>query len=867
MPDIKRKITIGKAYFHWTVCLSLLLAQFPVILYAQKLDSTTALIAPEYDEVGPVRRFWFGDSYRKLYNTPVPMRVVDLSTEHGGLQIVKLGGGMQTQSLRLVDAKGREWVLRSIQKYPERSLPENLRKTIVKDIVQDQISITHPFGALTVPPFNEALDIPHAKPELVYVGDDERLGEFRDIFKNRAYMFEPRMPFEDSKTDNTLKVIRKVLEDNDTQVEQDLTLRARLLDMILGDWDRHEDNWRWDPEKEKGKKTYTPVPRDRDKVYYKTSGVFPVLLSRQWLKAHLQPFSPHIRNISHWNFNARHFDRFFLNHLNQSDWEREISLVQQKLTDSLIENAMLAMPDTIVKLSATELVHNIRSRRDDMSTVGIEYYKALARVVDIPLSAKNEFIALDYKTDGTVSLKVNNKKKDGTEGRVLVQRDFLPDETKELRIYGIGGTDSYSVKGAGRSPIKVRLVGGDGKDDYQIASSFANTKKLYLYDDKDTSLNTIPRNLGLRYRLSKDTSVNAYDYDAFVYDRKGVLVDLNYGIDRGLIMGLGYIIENQGFRKSPFAIKHIIKASYLTGRESFMLSYQGIAKSIWGKQDLYVDIESQGPFNLSNFFGYGNKTVYEKGEGRGIHYYRNRYDVVDADVALLYPLSNRLRLGYGSSSTYFNAQESKNNGRFLDDYQNEHPTEKLYGSRFFTGAKVGIDYDGRDDAENTKHGVHAYAKVNWQSEIGEDSKQHTYLTTAFSAYHTLGKDALTLANRTGLDAVWGSPYFFQHVQLGGEGSLRGYNSRRFTGKTMFYNNFEARAKLFSYDSYLVPGTVGVVGFYDVGRVWMTQEKSQTWHQGYGGGLYFIPADLMLIQAAWGISKEAVLPYIRIGLRF
>lgn len=231
---------------------------FVVNSHAQRLDSITTLIAPEYDRVSLAHRFWLGDSYRKLYNTPVKMRVMDLATERGGLQIVKLGGGMQTQSLRLVDSSGREWVLRSIQKYPERSLPESLRKTFAKDIVQDQISIHHPFGALTVPPFNKALGIPSASPELVFVGDDARFGEYREVFKNRAYMFEARTPFEDQKTDNSAKVIRKVLEDNDTQIDQKLTLRARMLDFTLGDWDRHQDNWRWDPEKEKGKKIYTP---------------------------------------------------------------------------------------------------------------------------------------------------------------------------------------------------------------------------------------------------------------------------------------------------------------------------------------------------------------------------------------------------------------------------------------------------------------------------------------------------------------------------------------------------------------------------------------------------------------------------------
>ncbi|ULT24184.1 hypothetical protein KUH03_34970 [Sphingobacterium sp. E70] len=50
----------------------------------QQVDSITSVIAPEYDRVGLVHRFWLGDSYRKLYNTPVKMRVMDLQTEKGG---------------------------------------------------------------------------------------------------------------------------------------------------------------------------------------------------------------------------------------------------------------------------------------------------------------------------------------------------------------------------------------------------------------------------------------------------------------------------------------------------------------------------------------------------------------------------------------------------------------------------------------------------------------------------------------------------------------------------------------------------------------------------------------------------------------
>ncbi len=44
-------------------------------------------------------------------------------------------------------------------------------------------------------------------------------------------------------------------------------IRARLFDMLIGDWDRHEDQWRWASFKENGKTIYRPIPRDRDQAF------------------------------------------------------------------------------------------------------------------------------------------------------------------------------------------------------------------------------------------------------------------------------------------------------------------------------------------------------------------------------------------------------------------------------------------------------------------------------------------------------------------------------------------------------------------------------------------------------------------------
>ena len=852
---------------------------FPLILISQYVladqsqDSIVAKIDPTYDKVSLTHRFFLGDSYRKLYNTPVKMPIINLSKEYGGFKLIKLGGGMQTQSMRLEDASGREWVLRSIQKFPERSLPVNLRNTIAKDVVRDQVAIAHPFGALTVPPINQALGILHVSPRLVFVGDDPVFGEYRDVFKNRAYMLEPRTPFEDLKSENTIKVIEKTLKNNDDDLDQRMTLKARLVDMVLGDWDRHEDNWRWHPVEQDGETLYQPIPRDRDKVYYKTSGLFPTLLSYQWLKANLQAFGPKIRNIDQWNFNSRHFDRYFLNDLDLNDWSTITKEFQNTLSDSLIHGAMLQMPDTIVKLSAQELLQNIKIRRDSLASTAHTYYLSLAKNVDIPLSAKREFIKVEYNEDGSITVAVNNKKKDGTEGRKLYKRTFYPNETKEVRIYGISGEDNYLVKGKGRSTIKVRLIGGNEYDVYHAGANFDRSNKLYVYDQKNPSLNDIDLGKGVRYRLSNDSTVNDYDYNEFVYNRKGVLVDFDYGADRGLVLGLGYLIQNQGFRKQPFAYSQKIMGSYSTGRQSFMFDYEGIYKDIWAKNDLLVDISSQGPRNQANFFGFGNETSFKTEDDDtndkeyGMSYYRNRYDLASANIYLQKQVNKSFRYYYGSSTDFYSAGERFNKDLFLSDFSKENPNEFVFGTKFFTGLTAGLVYDSRNRTDLAQSGIYYHSNLAWRSEIAGQSQSYLKSSNSISGYKTIFNDRLTIANRIGIDAVWGDPYYFQYVQLGGERSLRGFNSRRFSGKTGVYNNLDVRIKVLESFSYVMPGSIGLIGFYDVGRVWMTKEKSDVWHNGVGGGIYIMPADLFVIQAVVGVSKEAVLPYLRIGLSF
>jgi hypothetical protein len=222
---------------------------------------------------GKFKTWLLGSNYRREWTQPVSAPVLDLSREMGGLKITGRGGGMQTKSLHLVDPGGREYVLRSVQKYPERAIPAALRHTLTADIVQDQMSAAHPYGALAVPPLARAAGIAHLQPRLVFIPEDPHLGKYRAGFGNALALLEardaaPAAPEVAPKSHSTEKLIQLLQHDHDNRVDEREVLRARLFDVFIGDWDRHDDQWRWTGSRHgEGVRYFRPVPRDRDQAF------------------------------------------------------------------------------------------------------------------------------------------------------------------------------------------------------------------------------------------------------------------------------------------------------------------------------------------------------------------------------------------------------------------------------------------------------------------------------------------------------------------------------------------------------------------------------------------------------------------------
>ena len=143
----------------------------------------------------------------------------------------------------------------------------------------------------------------------------------------------------------------------------------------------------------------------------------------------------------------------------------------------------------------------------------------------------------------------------------------------------------------------------------------------------------------------------------------------------------------------------------------------------------------------------------------------------------------------------------------------------------------------------------------------------TQLNSDFTVYLQLIKNTLVIADRVGGGHNVGDFEFYQAQYLGSEDNLRGYRKNRFAGRSKFYNNLEMRLRIANFKTYLFPGAIGILGFFDTGRVWVDDDNSNKWASGFGAGLWISPLRRMVLTFTYAASEEDALPLIGLGWKF
>lgn len=825
-------------------------------------DSVTVPINLSYNKISGLHEIFAGKNYRKEWATPVNLKVFRLNKQNGGFTIVGSGGGKQTENLRLKDKNDHEWVLRTVDKDPTGSIPEVLKPFVAEKIMKDMITAEHPYGALMVPLIEDAAKVTHAEPQYFYVPDDPALGIYREKFRNKICLLELHDPTADaSDTKSTAKIIDKLIEDSKNHVDQEAVLRARLVDMVIGDWDRHFDQWRFGTQDTGVGKLYYPVPRDRDQAFFYSNGLFIRGLAIAALP-YLQGFRKRYPDIKWFNWEERSFDRFFMNNLDKDAWTRIIAAFQADVNDTVIHDAVKSLPREIYPLDSAVITTKLISRRNKIMKNGLKYYRFLSKEVNIVGSNKDEYFRVFKAGDG-LEVKVFKRKKSTDSSSVMFDRVFKRSSTKYINLYGLNGEDKFEIDSSASSSIRLRIIGGKGRDTFNINGKVRNI----IYDFKKDS-NVILHKSKTKDAISSDLNVNQFDLLGYNYNSYRLpLLSVAYNYEDGLSAGIGYSLKTYFFRKDPYSTYQAITALYNFNSGKYQVNYNGEFNhlisnyDIVGKASLYNSV-------LNNFFGLGNNTTIDK--NKGASYYKVRYNYLSGDLLFRKRFHNLAELLVGPTYYHYWNHPYDNKGKVLSQPSSVGlDSANIYGDKKYLGGKVQIIIHNTNSDLLPTRGIYWTNELSSQSGMSKGVHNLTKFTSDMAVYASFNEPTRFVGVlRFGYGHIFNKDYeYFQALNLGENNFLRGFRKNRFAGRSMAYQSSEIRYKLFESQSYLVPGAVGLLVFNDVGRVWTPDIVSHKWHDSFGAGLYYSPYNFGIISATVSVSSESNLFNFSIGTKF
>ncbi|MDQ6814810.1 MAG: metallophosphoesterase [Bacteroidota bacterium] len=834
----------------------------PVVYVPYSADSITVAANPKYARASGTKRFFNGNNYRNIWAQPVKLKVFRVNEEMGGFKVGEMGGGHQTKSLRLTDKKGKEWTLRTINKDITKILPGNVQGTLAQDYIQDFISSAHPYAPVIIPPLAKAVNVTVATPRIFYIPNDPALGIYLPYFANTICMLEERQPIapgEDTKSEQ--KVVNKLIDDNDNHVDQQAFLRARLLDFLVADWDRHFDQWRF-LEKDTGKgKLYYPIPRDRDQAFSYSNGFLVSLASENFIPF-LKGFRKNIPKIQWLAYWARDLDRNFLNTLDSSVWRKTANNFRANLPNQVIDDAVKKLPPEIYKLDGAELAEKLKSRRDYLPGKAMKYYRFLSKQVNVVGSNKNEYFKVE-SVGKNLQVRVYKKTRKTDSSAIIYNRVFEPSVTKEIDLYGLNGDDIFEVDKNAKSKIKLRIIGGKGDDTFNIKGHV----KSYLYDLSGEK-NFIQNKSRSVIKFDNSPEVNKYSSTGFNYNRYYFPnLNLGYNAEDGLMAGIGFSRKTFAFRKEPYSTFQKLNTLYAFTSGSYKVNYLGDFNEVIGKNDLVVNAEMAKPA-LNNFFGIGNFTKVRN--DKDVQYYRVRYNYVYGDLLLRRRLGDVLKISVGPQIYHYWNHPQDNYQKILNSPSLVGlDSLRVYQTKTYAGGKVSILLNNVNSEFMPTRGVNWNTEFSAMGGLNKNSRPLTTFTTDMTVYSSLTDPPRVVSIlKLGGGHIFSKDYeYFQALNLGQNNFLRGFRKNRFAGSSLAYGSLTLLVKLLDTKSYIFPGSIGVLGFDDVGRVWAESQNSKKWHNSVGGGLYYSPFNMVLISAAVGFSEEETLFNISIGTKF
>jgi hypothetical protein len=820
----------------WLVIIVLALLAVPGQLMSQEADSVTVVAGSRY-AAGPIKRMLLGSKYRELWLTPIRVPVLRPDTAAGGLTVLRRGSSLQTISLLFQGANDIEYFFRSVDKEQDEGLPRNLQGTLVSYVAQDLVASKHPGAAVVVAPLLEAGGVLRPNPRMAVMGDHPLLGEHRADFVGRLGMLEerPEEGIDDSEGfggfDRVIgaeRLFERLEESAEDRVDSRAYLTARLMDLLVGDWDRHPDQWRW-AEDERGETRYwLAIPRDRDNAFPYMDGLVAVVA--RGLRPNVLQYDEEYSNLYGMIHNAQPLDRLILPELPGVEWDSIALELRRRLTDEVIAGAVSSMPEAWIALEGESLAAKLRARRDALPEIARELYAMMATEVDIRGTDESDEATIERMADGSVRVRLVASERDDI---VYFDRLFMPSETREVRVDLRGGDDRAVVSGRGGG-IGIRVIGGGGDDVFEDVSETDRGTLTAFYDNRGenvfvaearTHIDTRPYNPPTP-ELELET--NAPPPRTWGTELLKFRPTARWPSEVGPAVGGGPSWTRYGFRRAPYAEGFSALVLYAPLHNRFELQAHGHFLRTGGGGETRLTGRAS---NLAavRFHGIGNESAPDPGSDHFLVWSTEFTAIAQVVVGW----ANGIDLAVAPNVGHFRPDPSEGSPAAA-------PT--TIGGREFGvgGAHAVVSLDRRDSRSYPRRGGRLEVTAEGYPLVWGDAQE------AFARGDVLAVGYLplpgpfepTLAARVGAAQVWGDAPFQYAATVGGGSSLRGYQTRRFTGNASLHGNVELRTRFGRANLGLVRGEIGAIGLVDAGRVFADGEDSGRWHYGRGGGLWF-----------------------------
>jgi len=830
-------------------------------------------------------KFLWGDRYRKYFGTNVTAKTVDLDTLYGGLTPVRKGGGHQSKTLRMVNPQGKEYVMRAIKKnavqylqtvlFKDQYIQEKFKNTYTEKFLLDVFSGSHPFAPFTIADLSEAAGILHTKPLLYYIPKQKALDKYNSEFGDELYMIEERTTkghsdlkrFGFSKNlISTDEMFANILEDDDYLIDQKAFLRARLFDILIGDWDRHGDQWRWAEFKKNKKTIYKPVPRDRDQAFsIMDDGFLLTFASRSSdMASLLQSFDGNLKNTKSFNLEPFPLDLSLLNQTTWEDWSQEVDSLKNSVSDDVIEKAFSKLPREIQGKTIEEIKSKLKIRRSNLKSIAQNYYKYFSKLQIIRGTHKDDLFEIERHSSGKTTVK-GFTLKNGKKGSVFHHKTYNKEETKEIWMYGLDDNDVFEVKGKGSPYIKLRLIGGQNKDTYTIQ----NGAKVLIYDFKSKK-NVFTTRKGKK-KLRDTYEQNVYDYKKPKTSNKSLIPLISYNPDDAMLLGFTRNLKTFGFERNPFTYSHKISGGYYTATSGIEIGYTGEFANVFGNFNLRIDTKYTTPNFTINFFGYGNQSrnpeddiTVNKEHEDGRDYNRIRLKQFYFYPSLVYRGQTGATLLF--SAGYEAIKIDKTPGRYIES-SNEINTS-VFNTNKFLSTRVAFHYKNANNPSFSSMGMETNIELGYKTNL-DSHKSFGYLIPSISFNHKLNKsESIVFATKFFGHINFGDNYeFYQAASIGANNGLRSYRKQRFTGKSAYFQSTDIRFKLSQFNTSIAPMTFGFYTGFDYGKVWHSKHKTMRWNTSYGGGIFVSAVNFLTLNVAAFYGKDELRFGFKMGFDF